>query len=215
MRLLKPLLIVPLLCLALLLGACSTQTQAVKATPTPSVSAPAPSPTPSPTAVVPTPTATPTPVPARPIGAPVRLQIPAIGVNASIEDLGLTAQGDLATPAQSPWEDVGWYKNGPRPGEEGSAVINGHLDRPGGYPAVFWNLRELGIGASVMVLDAHNKLLRFRVVRVASYAPASAPLQEIFGTTGGTYLNLITCAGTWIPAQSQTTLRLVVYTELV
>ena len=40
----------------------------------------------------------------------------------------------------------------------------------------------------------------------------AAPLQDIFGNRGGTYLNLITCAGDWIPSQHQTTLRLVVYT---
>ena len=38
--------------------------------------------------------------------------------------------------------------------------------------------------------------------------------KDIFGNLGGRYLNLITCAGDWIPSQHQTTLRLVVYTSL-
>lgn len=83
----------------------------------------------------------------------------------------------------------------------GSAVINGHLDRPGGSPATFWNLQYLVPGDTIMVLDAQGKTLRFRVLRVASYPPQQAPVQEIFGATDGIYLNLITCAGTWIPAQ--------------
>ena len=64
---------------------------------------------------------------------PVRLIIPAIDINASVEDVGTQANADLATPSQNPWLDVGWYNLGPQPGERGSAVIDGHLDRPGGF----------------------------------------------------------------------------------
>ncbi len=146
---------------------------------------------------------------------PARLIIPSIGVNALVENVGILSNGDLNTPQQRPWEGVGWYNNGPRPGESGSAVIDGHLDRPGGYPAVFWYLGDVHVNDMVMVVDASGKTLKFRVTRTAAYPPQQAPLQEIFGDAGGTYLNLITCAGTWIPSQHQTTLRFVVYTTLV
>ncbi len=145
---------------------------------------------------------------------PVRLVIPAIAVNASIESVGAQSDGDLAIPTQNPWEHVGWYNLGPRPGERGSAVIDGHLDRPGGDPAVFWHLRAMQIGNIVMVVDAQGKILRFRVIGIAFYLPQNAPIQNIFANETGTYLNLITCAGDWIPSQHQTTLRLVVYTSL-
>jgi sortase (surface protein transpeptidase) len=146
---------------------------------------------------------------------PARLIIPAIGVIAPVEFVGILSNGDLATPTESPWEHVGWYETGPRPGEVGSAVIDGHLDRPGGYPAVFWNLRSLHIGDKVIVNDTSGKSWTFRVTRVALYPPQQAPVQEIFGNNAGHYLNLITCAGDWIPSQHQTTLRLVVFTTLV
>lgn len=149
------------------------------------------------------------------LAKPQRLLIPAIGVNATIEDVGIAANGDLATPARAPWVDTGWYMNGPRPGERGSAVIDGHLDRPGGLPAVFWRLRDLRAGNEVDVVRSDGKTLRFRVTDVAYYQPQNAPIQQIFGNTGGKYLNLITCAGDWIPIQHQTTLRLVVYTTLM
>lgn len=148
------------------------------------------------------------------VASPTRLIIPAIGLNASIEQLGMLSNGDMATPTQNPWEDVGWYKTGPRPGERGSAVIDGHLDRPGGYPAVFWYLRDLHDGDAVLVLNAAGNTLHFRITRIELYTPQAAPLQDIFGNSGGIYLNLITCAGDWIPSQHQTTLRLVVYTTL-
>ena len=145
---------------------------------------------------------------------PTRLIIPAIGINAFIESLGPLPNGDMATPAQHPWDDTGWYNLGPRPGEQGSAVIDGHLDRPGGYPAVFWRLREMHVGDDVLVLNSNGKKLHFHVTRIALYAPQTAPIQDIFGNKGGAYLNLITCAGDWIPSEHQTTSRLVVYTSL-
>ena len=151
-------------------------------------------------------TASPTPPPV------ARLLIPAIGVDAPVETVGALANSDLATPTQSPWTDVGWYSGGPHPGEKGSAVINGHLDRPGGSPAVFWNLHSLHINDAVNVVDAHGKTLQFHVVRLVYYRPGSAPLQDIFGNKAGRFLNLMTCAGDWIPTQHQTALRLVVYT---
>jgi Sortase domain len=145
---------------------------------------------------------------------PVRLLISAIGIDATVEEVGVTPAGDLAVPKQNPWQDVGWYESGPRPGERGSAVIDGHLDRPGGYPAVFWRLRDMRIGDEVVVMDAFGKTLRFHVRDIEFYSPQDAPIQEIFGNETGTYLNLITCAGDWIASQHQTTLRLVIYTSL-
>ena len=160
------------------------------------------------------PPATVTSTPAGP-GIPLRLLIPAIGVNAPIEQVGIVSNGDLGTPSASPWTDTGWYVNGPRPGEKGSAVIDGHLNRPGNYPAVFWYLYKVRAGNEVDVIDSNGKRLRFRVTDVEYYTPQNAPFQLIFGNSSGKYLNLITCAGDWIPSQRQTTQRLVIYTRLV
>ncbi len=143
------------------------------------------------------------------------LIIPSIKVNAPIEPVGVSSDGAMAVPTLHQWTDVGWYKNGPLPGDRGSAVIDGHLDRPGGSAAVFWNLRYMHIGDLVVIADAKGHMQRFQVTKMATYPPGNAPTQEIFADTSGTYLNLITCAGTWIPAQHQTTLRLVVYAKSI
>ena len=148
------------------------------------------------------------------IANPVRLIIPSIGVDAAIESLGILANGNLATPVQHPWDDAGWYDPGPRPGTPGSSVIDGHLDRPGGYPAVFWDLRDLQIGDKVIVIDAQGKTLSFHVINITFYPVQELPVSEIFGNNQGLYLNLITCAGDWIPDQHQTNQRLVVYTAM-
>lgn len=143
-----------------------------------------------------------------------RLIIPSIGINTPIESVGVRSDGTMETPRQSPWNDVGWYDNGPRPGERGSAVIAGHLDRPGGDPAVFWRLRDLHVGDAVLVVGAQGKMLRFHVTRIVFYRPSAAPAQGIFGNASGHFLNLMTCAGDWIPTAHQTALRLVVYTTM-
>ncbi len=194
-----------------MLTGCGTVSQAAKAPEKKPVVIQKPSPTPTraiPTFVV-------SPVVTVSASVPAHLIIPSIGLDAPVENVNIQSNGDLGTPVQNQWEGVGWYSNGPRPGQSGSAVIDGHLDRPGGYPAVFWDLRNVQVGDIIMVVDTNGKTLRFRVTRTAAYPPLAAPLQEIFGDTGGTYLNLITCAGTWIPTQHQTTLRLVVYTTLI
>lgn len=155
---------------------------------------------------------TPTPVP---VLSGWRLQIPTIGVNALIENVGVTSTGNMQVPATSPWTDVGWYQGGPVPGKHGSAVIDGHLNRPGGccIPAVFWNLKLLHVG-DVVTVTGKGTTVHFRVTLVMYYAN-NAPTGAIFNNTSGTFLNLITCAGDWIPTQHQTTTRLVVYTTLV
>lgn len=145
---------------------------------------------------------------------PVHLAVPTAGIDAPVEQVGILPNGDLATPTRNPWIDAGWYADGPHPGDKGSAVIDGHLDRPGGSAAVFWYLRNVHVGDSVLVTAGSGTQFHFHVTRIAYYTPQNAPLEDIFGNNSGKYLNLITCAGDWIPNQHQTTQRLVVYTML-
>jgi LPXTG-site transpeptidase (sortase) family protein len=143
------------------------------------------------------------------------LLIPAIGIDAPIEAVRVLSNGELNVPQKNQWTGVGWYKDGPVPGQAGSAVIDGHLDRPGGAPAVFWNLNQLQRGDMVMVVGAQGQAVHFQVVQLQTYQPDAAPLERIYGDTSGTHLNLITCAGSWISSQHQMAERLVVYTKIV
>ena len=144
----------------------------------------------------------------------MRLRIPSIQLDAPVEKVGITQQGDLGTPQQNEWDGVGWYSAGTQPGQEGSVVMDGHLDRVGGAPAVFWNLKLLHSGDKVTVIDNKGQTYTYHVTRVASYPLDQAPLQEIFSVSGGKFLNLITCSGTWSSNQGQYNQRLVVYTSL-
>ena len=72
-----------------------------------------------------------------------RSQTAGTGTRSHAGGTPVLSDGDLAVPTQNPWDGVGWYQYGPYPGARGSAVIDGHLDRPGGYPAVFWRLHQI------------------------------------------------------------------------
>jgi len=169
---------------------------------------PQPSPTPIPTA---TPTFTPSPTP-RP-GLPVRLEIPAIGVDAYIEPVGLTK--DLAMDVPSRVEDVAWYRLGYRPGERGHAVIAGHLDTVTGAPAVFWDLESLEPGDEIVVQGLDGVQRRFIVDFRTRYPYDDAPVQQIFGPANEPQLVLITCKGTWDRIDRNYSHRVVVYAKAV
>lgn len=158
----------------------------------------------------PIPTSTPTP----PVATPIHISIPSIGVNAVVEPVGLLSTGNLDTPHTNPWDSTGWYDHGVRPGDVGSAVIDGHVDRPGGGPAVFWNLQYMKAGDEISITTGSSQTLHFYVTKRIAYDADTAPLQTIFGNTSGTYLNLITCAGDWIPSEGQTSERMVVFAHL-
>lgn len=154
---------------------------------------------------VPSPTPTPTPTP----GLPVRLRIPAIGVDAWIEPVGLTKDQAMGVPSR--WEDVGWFRLGYRPGEVGNAVIAGHLDTNTGAPAVFWDLDRLQPGDEIIVV-ADDGVERVFVVQGAdAYEYDQAPVQRIFGPAERPRLNLITCDGAWNRRVRNYSHRLVVY----
>lgn len=160
------------------------------------------------------PPALPSTVSHEPIDEPARLLITKVQIDATVELVSILPDGELGVPEQEPFNNVGWYEHGPKPGERGSAVIDGHLNQPGGEDAVFAALDQLVEGDQVVVITKVGRTLRFNVDRVELYPPDQAPLQNIFGNHGGYYLNLITCAGDWIESEGQTSLRLVVYTSL-
>ncbi len=148
-------------------------------------------------------------------GRPVRLVIPAIGVNAAIQSVGLfwNGNGEMGIPTN--FTDVAWYNGGPRPGMPGNAVIDGHLDGKNVKEAVFYNLGNLKPGDLVEVIDASGTMLQFQVVRLVIYGYNATTTDIFSGDASKARLNLITCAGDWIKSQKLYNQRVVVFTELV
>lgn len=144
---------------------------------------------------------------------PRRLIIRKIGVDTKIQSVGRTKAGAMDVPNN--FYEAGWYNRGPRPGEEGSAVIAGHVDNALGLSGVFKHLDLLSEGDSVYVENASGTKMHFIVKRVAVYPYDKVPTQELFERKGGVYLNLITCGGMWIQKKKTYSERFVAYAELV
>lgn len=148
---------------------------------------------------------------ARMAGEPVRLVIPSIKVDAAVQYVGLTEEGDVGSP-DGP-NDAAWFGEGVRPGEVGSAVITGHYGRwKNGSGSVFDNLDELKEGDKIYVTDKSGSTVSFTVKKKQTYNFEDS-VPEIFAKNDGIYLNLITCKGEWLKNLKTYSDRLVVFAE--
>jgi LPXTG-site transpeptidase (sortase) family protein len=125
---------------------------------------------------------------------PRLLVIDAIGINADVEKIGLTADEVLSTPTDV--ANVGWYSGSSRPGDMGPAVIVGHVDSVDG-PAVFARLAELEVGDVVTVENGGEAALSFAVSTVTRHPKDSFPSEAVYGASLDAELRLITCGGSY------------------
>jgi sortase (surface protein transpeptidase) len=128
---------------------------------------------------------------------PVRLEIPAIGVDTRLQRLGRAQDGTVEVPeGPRQWQEAGWYEGGTRPGDPGSAVILGHVDSRRDGPAVFYRLRELRRGDQIKVVRADGSIVRFGVERTEQYPKTRFPTDDVYYPTLTTpELRLVTCGG--------------------
>jgi len=126
------------------------------------------------------------------VAIPVRIEIHSIGVGAPIIRLGLNPDRTLEVPTD--YGDTGWWSGGARPGENGPAVIVGHVDSKSG-PAVFYRLSELRPGAKIVVVRSDGSRARFTVQGSERYPKDEFPTARVYGHTDGPTLRLITCGG--------------------
>ena len=143
---------------------------------------------------------------------PVRLQIPSIGVNAKVEQVGKKDDGSMGTP--STFGDVAWYAPGQAPGQAGNAVIDGHVNNALTTAGVFMHLSQIALGDTVTVLNASGTKMDFVVTNIEEVPADSAPAASIFATTGPSQLVLITCDGSWVQSAKSFDKRLVVFASL-
>lgn len=149
---------------------------------------------PPPAASIPAPVATPS-APDGPVHArPVSVEIPVIGVRSELVDLDLDAARHLEVPSDP--DLAGWYVRGPRPGQDGPAVIAGHVDSTRG-PAVFWRLHDLRPGDLVRVHGDDGGVATFTVDHVGRWPKTSFPTDEVYRRANGPELRLVTCGGTF------------------
>ena len=150
----------------------------------------------------------------RPTPVPVHLEIPAIGVDTGLQRLGRAGDGTVDVPSgPGKWEEAGWYEEGTRPGDPGSAVILGHVDSKAG-PAVFYRLRQLRRGDRVEVVRAGGSRVTFLVERVEQYDKRRFPTADVYYPTLRPMLRLVTCGGVFDPATRHYTDNVIVFATL-
>jgi Sortase domain len=142
---------------------------------------------------------------------PVRVRIPSLAVDSPLERLGRSRGGTVEVPAH--WGRAGWYRNGPRPGEHGAAVILGHVDSPTG-PAVFAGLAGLPAGARVLVTRADGSSVVFRVTRVEQRRRSRFPVKAVYWPTLRPELRLVTCGGRYDRARGGYLSNVIVFAVL-
>lgn len=147
------------------------------------------------------------------VGIPVLIKIPSIELSATIEKVGLTKSNSLGVPKKP--LNTGWYDLGPRPGELGSSVIDGHVNWWRGAKGAFEHLKLLKAGDLIEVQDENGVSVYFNVREIRTYN-ANADAMDVFSSVDGkSHLNLITCEGTWDKAAQQYTERLVVFADRI
>ncbi|MGW1257874.1 class F sortase [Streptomyces sp. NPDC002513] len=150
---------------------------------------------------------------AAPLGksAPLRVDIPSLGVRAPVVTAGLDAQGAIEPPPFGRPGVVGWYGSGVTPGAVGTALVVGHVDTDTG-PAVFYKLSSLRQGAKVRVVRGDGRVAEFTVEDVQVLARDRFDAHEAYGTRqpGRAELRLITCGGPYDRASGAYTANVVV-----
>jgi sortase (surface protein transpeptidase) len=128
---------------------------------------------------------------------PVRISIPAIGVNARVIPLGLNRDRTMQVPRN--FAHTGWFRPGPEPGEQGAAVVAGHVDSRSG-PAVFFRLRELRAGHMITIHLRNGSKVRFLARSMIRVSKGRFPTNRVYAQTTQPTLRLVTCAGRLNPA---------------
>jgi hypothetical protein len=113
------------------------------------------------------------------IADPIRMEMSRLGVDALVDPLAADgAAGGLAAPLHG---RVGWFEDGPEPGEMGRAVILGHSSDGKGGKDVFANLGKAKVGDQIEITTADQRTMIFRVAGVDTYKAADLPTDEVYG----------------------------------
>jgi hypothetical protein len=132
----------------------------------------------------------PAPLPAA-LGAPARIVVGGIGLDAPVVSVGLDANRAPIVPDH----DVGWYDRSARPGQGENIVLWGHVLRFSHalhLPAPFARLKELEPGARITLFDAAGRSREYVLTRKVLARPNE--VQYIL-PQGRELLTLVSCIG--------------------
>jgi hypothetical protein len=144
-------------------------------------------------------------------GAPTRMSIPALNVDAPVETIGLdrrvqpdsTGQAPLGAPVDQ--RRAGWYAAGPKPGSgTGTVLTNGHTYRDGS--AIFQQdfAARVAVGQQIDLVIDNGSTCSYRIssiwreVDAVTDYPQLVASEHLYDMEGPERLFLETCGGPWL-----------------
>ena len=131
------------------------------------------------------------------VAQPVWMYIPALNVDAEIQDTGTDYILDSMEIFPS-GSIISWWRESAIPGNEGNAIFGGH-NRWGGANGQLLYLDTLEIGDELEIVYADGSNLKFRLESVFVYALATAPGSVIMDVSGDARVTIITCKDPFNP----------------
>lgn len=125
---------------------------------------------------------------------PKRIQIPRLGVDGCIVQVGIDQNGAIAVPNNI--YTAAWYVKSTLPGQPGLSIIDGHISGYYNQDAIFQHLDRLRAGDTLSVTLGSGRVLRYQVTKEQSVPLADAVSVLLAKEpTIASQLNLITCGG--------------------
>lgn len=126
--------------------------------------------------------------------APTRLEVPALGIDVTVQPVGLDDQGRMGL-----FDDpaiAAWYRWGSSPASDaGSTVIAAHVDSLAYDVLPFARLRDAAPGTEVIVTDAAGTRHAYAVQSLQVIEKADVDWDASFDRAGPPRLTLVTCGG--------------------
>ncbi len=125
---------------------------------------------------------------------PVALVVESVGIDVPVVPVGVRPDGLMELPERV---DVGgWYRYGSWPSSSaGTTVIAAHVDSNRYGLGPFVGLKDLVVGAEIVVGLENGLEQRYRVEAVERFEKASLPVDSLFSRASSPTLVLITCGG--------------------
>lgn len=129
--------------------------------------------------------------------SPSRLSMSSIGIDAEI--VPVTATERVLEVPEEPWV-VGWWSGGAEPGDdEGSVVLDVHLDTLEHGFGPFTAVHDLEPGDPVTITGHNGREHVYAVADVVTYEKTVLPYAELFDQDGPPKAVLVTCGGDFDP----------------
>lgn len=125
---------------------------------------------------------------------PVRMSIPAIGIDMPVTDVGVADAGQMELPVDP--AVAGWYRYGADAAStSGRILIAAHVDAID-YPiGPLARLRDVPAGETIALAAGDGTTREFVVQSLTYYEKTALPVDELFARNGPTALVIVTCGG--------------------